>query len=157
MTIGRPSHPELIARRIMTIRHIIYASPEYLAAHGTPKTVKDLASHRLIIYGEDSHPPTPSVNWLRDFAPASGARGHNIVRVNNLRGQLLAVERGVGIASLPDYVVHRRNNLTRILPDMEGARLEAFLTYPEELRSSKRIIVFRDFLLQKIAEASAAD
>jgi len=157
VTIGRPSHPELIARRIMTIRHRIYASPEYLARHGTPISIKDLQAHRLIIYGEDAHPPTPSVNWLRDIGDSGEAQAHNIVRVNNLRGQLLAVERGVGIASLPDYVVHRRNNLTRILPEMEGARLEAFLTYPDELRNSMRIVVFRDFLLQKIAEAGAAD
>ncbi|MHA1114297.1 MAG: LysR family transcriptional regulator [Alphaproteobacteria bacterium] len=156
VTIGRPSHPELLARRIMTIRHRIYASPEYLEAHGTPLTAEDLDSHRLIIYGEDAHPPTQSANWLRDVGARSGGRVHNIVRLNNLRGQLLAVERGVGIASMPDYIVHRRSNLVNILPQLEGARLEAYLTYPQELRNSMRIIVFRDFLLRKIAEAGGA-
>ena len=43
-------------------------------------------------------------------------------------------------------------NLVRVLPDLVGPTIQAYFVYPEELRHSKRIAVFRDFLLQKIAE-----
>jgi DNA-binding transcriptional LysR family regulator len=43
--------------------------------------------------------------------------------------------------------------LVRVLPEIEGPRFDAYFVYPEELRNSKRIQVFRDFLLRKVAEA----
>jgi DNA-binding transcriptional LysR family regulator len=44
-------------------------------------------------------------------------------------------------------------NLTRVLPDVEEPHIDAYFVYPEELRNSKRIQVFRDFLIRKIAQA----
>ena len=43
-------------------------------------------------------------------------------------------------------------SLVRILPELQGPRIDTYFVYPEELRSSKRIQVFRDFLLRKVAE-----
>ena len=43
-------------------------------------------------------------------------------------------------------------DLVRVLPDMPAAEAEAYFVYPEELRTSKRIAVFRDFLLRKVGE-----
>ena len=40
----------------------------------------------------------------------------------------------------------------RVLPELPAAEVEAYFVYPEELRTSKRIAVFRDFLLRKVAE-----
>ena len=59
---------------------------------------------------------------------------------------------GLGIGSLPDYMIPEDVNLVRVLPDLVGPTIQAYFVYPEELRHSKRIAVFRDFLLQKIAE-----
>jgi DNA-binding transcriptional LysR family regulator len=65
-----------------------------------------------------------------------------------------AVQTGVGIAALPDYAVRQySSNLVRILPELEGPAFDAYFVYPEELRHSKRIAVFRDFLIRKIAES----
>ena len=44
-------------------------------------------------------------------------------------------------------------NLVKVLPDLAGPTIQAYFVYPEELRHSKRIAVFRDFLLQKIVES----
>ena len=57
-----------------------------------------------------------------------------------------------GIASLPSFMDAEISGLVRVLPDLLGGEFEAFFVYPEELRSSKRIAVFRDFLLRKVAE-----
>jgi DNA-binding transcriptional LysR family regulator len=43
-------------------------------------------------------------------------------------------------------------DLVRILPELKGPKVEVFFVYPEELRNSKRVAVFRDFLLTRLAE-----
>ena len=68
----------------------------------------------------------------------------------------MAVEAGAGIAALPDYMVDGRQNLVRILTDLEGPSIDAHFVYLEEQRDTKRINVFRDFLLAKVAESKFA-
>ena len=75
-----------------------------------------------------------------------------ILAVNNTYGKLRAVNSGLGLASLPDFVAAENSSLVRVLPELSGPPNEAYFVYPEELRSSKRISVFRDFLLRKVAE-----
>ena len=75
-----------------------------------------------------------------------------MLQVNNIYGLLLAVESGLGIAALPDYMVHGNNSLTRVLPDIEGPSFDTYFVYPEELRNTKRIGVFRDFLISKVQD-----
>ena len=52
-----PRQPDLIQRHLMTTRYHVYASKEYLEAHGTPETIQDLDHHQLIAYGDDATPP----------------------------------------------------------------------------------------------------
>ena len=67
--------------------------------------------------------------------------------VNNVVGLKVAVENGVGIATLPDYLVEGNENLVRLFSESDAPALDAYFVYPEELRSVARIQVFRDFLL----------
>ena len=148
-----PHQPDLIQRRLLTMHLHVYASADYLKNHPMPKTPEDLAYHLMIVYGEDTRPPVTNINWLlelirrRDLHP-------RILKVNNIYAMYRAVQTGVGIATLPDYAVRQySSNLVRILPELEGPAFDAFFVYPEELRHSKRIAVFRDFLVRKIAES----
>ena len=62
------------------------ASPDYLAANGTPESIEELSDHRIVIYGDSPHPTFPKVNWLRDLAlSGSGGRRKPLrtVQVNN--------------------------------------------------------------------------
>jgi DNA-binding transcriptional LysR family regulator len=147
-----PHQPDLIQRRLLTMHLHAYASPDYLKNHPMPQTADDLAEHMMIVYGEDMRPPITNINWLlevirsRDLHP-------RILKVNSIYAMYRAVQTGVGVAALPDYAVRQySSNLVRILPELEGPSFDAYLVYPEELRHSKRIAVFRDFLLRKIAE-----
>jgi DNA-binding transcriptional LysR family regulator len=110
-----------------------------------------LDKHRIIIYGGDSRPPVRYVNWLIE-AGANGRERQPIMAVNNLYAIYRAVESGLGIAAMPDFMERETSDLVRILPELQGPEIEAFFVYPEELRTSKRIAVFRDFLLRKVAE-----
>jgi len=72
--------------------------------------------------------------------------------VNNIYGLLLAIESGLGIGSLPDYMITPDRPLQRILPELQGPTTDAFFVYAEELRNTKRIGVFRDFLEEQVRQ-----
>ncbi len=148
-----PRQPDLIQRHLVTVQVHIYGAPDYLKKYGTPQRAEDLDEHRLIVYGEDARPPVPGVNWLLDVGAKPGRDRRPILAVNNTYGKLRAVNSGLGFASLPDFVAAENNTLVRVLPELSGPPNEAYFVYPEELRSSKRISVFRDFLLRKVAES----
>ena len=147
-----PRQPDLIQRHLVSVQVHIYATNEYLQKFGTPQRPEDLEEHRIIIYGEDARPPVPGVNWLNEVGAKSGPDRRPILTVNNTYGMLRAIMSGLGIAALPDFVASEHTNLVRVLPEVSGPPNEAYFVYPEELRTSKRISVFRDFLLRKVAE-----
>jgi DNA-binding transcriptional LysR family regulator len=70
--------------------------------------------------------------------------------VNNYFGVLQAVLNHLGIGVLPDYLTQDFPNLVRVLPEVESTEVPVFLAYPEELRHSKRVAVFRDFVQDEI-------
>ena len=75
-----------------------------------------------------------------------------MLQVNNIYGQLLAIESGLGVGALPDYMITAKNNIRRVLPDLHGPVFDTYFVYPEEMRKSKRIAIFRDFLEAKARE-----
>jgi len=147
-----PRQPDLIQRHLVSVQVHIYASNDYVQKHGAPKRAEDLDEHRIIVYGEDTRPPVPGVNWLLEVGNKPGHDRRPILTVNNTYGMLRAIMSGLGVAALPDFVANEQTGLVRILPEVSGPPNEAYFVYPEELRTSKRISVFRDFLLRKVAE-----
>lgn len=147
-----PRQPDLIQRHLMTIRFHIYAHRSYLERKGTPETPADLGRHDIIAYPAEARSPVPNINWLLEAGdPPSG--GHvAAMRVNNVYAIGQAVEGGLGMASLPDYMTEGKPDLVRVLPELNGPKVETYFVYAEELRHSKRIAVFRDFLVRKVAE-----
>jgi DNA-binding transcriptional LysR family regulator len=147
-----PRQPDLIQRHLVSVQVHIYASNDYVQKYGAPKRPEELEEHRVIVYGEDARPPVPGVNWLLEVGTKPGHDRRPILTVNNTYGMLRAIMSGLGVAALPDFVASEQQGLVRILPEVSGPPNEAYFVYPEELRTSKRISVFRDFLLRKVAE-----
>jgi len=56
----------------------------------------------------------------------------------------------LGIGVLPDYLTEDFPTLERVLPAIESSDVPVFLAYPEELRHSKRVAAFRDFVMEEI-------
>jgi DNA-binding transcriptional LysR family regulator len=73
-----------------------------------------------------------------------------IMKVNSVYGLLLAVQSGVGLAALPDYITATVPNIIRVLPQVEGPKTVAHFVYPQSLKNVARIIAFRNFLYSKI-------
>ena len=147
-----PNQPDLIRRRLISMRHRAYAAPEYLERFGTPHALDDLDRHRIIAYDETFHQPFTAINWLLEAGVGAGRGRRPILRVNSVYGMFRAAESGLGIAPLPDFMAQITETLVPVLPDLEGSRFDLYFVYPEELRHSQRIAVFRDFLLRKLDE-----
>ena len=72
--------------------------------------------------------------------------------MNSTLAVLLAIRSGLGIGALPDFVVVQNPDLVRVLPDLKSPKVDVYFVYPDELRNSKRVAVFRDFLLSQLAQ-----
>jgi DNA-binding transcriptional LysR family regulator len=151
--LRRPVQPDLVQRKLFTVHHHIYASPDYIRRKGMPKALSDLDDHNIIAFGSTSGFWT-NVNWLETAGLAPGDHRRATLKVNNVYGLRRAVETGLGIASLPDYIVTQESGLVRIQIPAETPAFDSYFVYPEELRDSKRVAVFRDFLVSKAKEWS---
>jgi len=148
-----PRQPDLIQRHLFTGHFHIYAAPPYLNRFGTPKSLGELVRHRVITYGEAMPSAFPRINWLAAAITEDNPGFRPALTVNNVYGIMRAVQAGIGIAALPAFMPDRQSQLVRILHEVPGPEAEAYFVYPEELRNSQRIVVFRDFLLRKVAES----
>ena len=147
-----PRQPDLIQRHLMTMRYHIFAAPEYLKKHGMPKTPEDLDNHRIVVFGEDAHQPVPNLNWLLEAGTRPSRKRQAALKVNSTYAIFRAVQSGLGLGALPDYMSRESGNLVEVLPELRGPTVDTFFVYAEELRHSKRIGVFRDYLVRRIAE-----
>ncbi len=142
-----PSQADLIRRRLMTVHMRLYATDEYLAVRGTPKAVQDLSNHRLVFMNTGVTQVIAGANLVQEIL------SHDIsstLTVNNYFGVLQAVRSNLGIGILPDYVIEDFPEIVNVLPDTKSSEVPVFLAYPEELRQSRRIAAFRDFVTEEI-------
>jgi DNA-binding transcriptional LysR family regulator len=152
--LRRPVQPDLIQRKLFTVHHHIYASPEYVRRKGMPNRLADLDGHSILVFGQAPTYLEP-VNWLETAGRQNGEPRPSVLRLNSAYGLRRAVEAGVGIASLPDYIVGKESSLMQINLDGENPpQFDTYFVYPEELKESKRVVVFRDFIVSKAKEWS---
>ncbi|MEP2531040.1 LysR family transcriptional regulator [Shimia sp.] len=142
-----PSQADLIRKRLMSVRMRLYATQQYLEEHGEIDELKDLSSHRLICQNITSEQVGAGASFVQSLLADDL---QSILYVNNYFGVLQAVIHGLGVGVLPDYVIQDFPDLVRVLPEIESAEVPVFLAYPEELRQSKRIGAFRDFVQEEI-------
>nr|WP_321440001.1 LysR substrate-binding domain-containing protein [uncultured Hyphomonas sp.] len=136
---------DLIQRKLGTVATNLYASPEYLKTAGMPRTPQDLDNHRIIAYGDESS-PLQEMSFAcrvgRDDAPPRPAT----LKVNNVFAMLRAVDAGLGIADVPEYMASTMPRLVKVLPENVGPIFDLYFIYPSDLRRSKRVAAFRDFV-----------
>ncbi|RBI84951.1 LysR family transcriptional regulator [Rhodosalinus halophilus] len=143
-----PSQADLIRKRLMGVRMRLYASPDYLRMHGAPEVPEQLTAHRLIC----QNPRAPQVSAGASLvAHLMTYQPHSTLTVNNYFGVLQGVLAHLGIGVLPEYLSHDFPEMQRVLPEVESNEVPVFLAYPEELRQSRRIAAFRDFVQAEIA------
>ncbi|MEP3277633.1 MAG: LysR family transcriptional regulator [Stappiaceae bacterium] len=149
--LRQPVQPDLIQRRLFTVHFHLYASPLYIKKFGSPKTIKDLIDHRLIIFGDHAPSYLRQMNWLETAGLEDGEQRSTALRINNVVGIKRAVQKGIGVAILPDYLLESDTGLVQLIPEAEVPSFDTYFAYPSELKNTARIKAFRDFLLAKAA------
>lgn len=143
-----PKQENCIKKFLMSFNLKLYASKNYLEKHGIPNTVQDLAQHRLIASSTRSD-FLQDINW--HLRLCEGHRPYLVV--DNL---FSAVSEGLGISTLAAENVHLResDNLQEVLPEVRGPSVNAYLIYPEFLKDSPRVQLFKKFLDDVLAESN---
>ena len=142
---------DLIQRKLVTMRTSLWASQDYLEKNGAPERPEDLDRHRIITYGPTSDDHMTTVNWAQRIGRDDRHLRDAALQVNNVNGMMRAVRAGCGIADLPDYMVLQDSGLVRVLPDHAGPSFDLYFIYPADLKRSKRVAAFRDFVVSQIS------
>jgi len=148
----RPKQLNYIQRKLVDINYHIYGSTKYLEKYGIPKTTNDLNKHRFISFGKGAPSPVFNPDWALKLGNKDNKKRKPIMKVNSVMGLLLAVESGVGLAALPDYLVSQSQNVIKVLSKTEGPITEAHFVYPQSLKNVARLQAFRNFLYSKLSE-----
>jgi DNA-binding transcriptional LysR family regulator len=144
------THADLIQRKIMEVTTSLYAAPGYLARMGMPRTAADLDAHQIVSYaGATADNPMRDVGWASFVGREGGKPRPATLELNNVAAMVRAVEAGLGIASLPDYMAVDSPGLVRVLPELAGPTFEVYFIYSSDLRRSKRIAALRQFLIEE--------
>ncbi len=148
----RPKQLNYIQKKFVDFNYHIYGSNQYLEKNGYPKTLKDLDNHKFITYGRGAPSPVYNPDWVLKLGTKNGKKRKSIMKVNSVYGLLLAVQSGVGLAALPDYIAFNVPNLTKILPNESGKPTETHFVYPASLKANARLTAFRNFIFSKVNE-----
>lgn len=148
---GKRNDSSLIARPIFSGTFALYASPDYLDAHGRPESVEDLLAHSLVVFGS-----TPEKRWV--LSNASGQREILVrgrVAVEDFDYLRLTTAAGAGIAFLPTFLVGpdlHFNRLERVLPEYSQATDTLYVVYPSREFLPAKTRAFVDFVVAQFQE-----
>ncbi len=147
--LRQPTQPDLVQRKLFTVHFHVFANPEYLQRFGTPTTIEDLDKHRIVTFGEQAPAYLRSMNWLETAGRSEGNPRRSVLKANNLVAIKRAVQTGVGIAMLPDYIIDKASSIIPVMMDLEDKvpSFDTYFVYPSELRNTARVTAFREFLL----------
>ena len=153
LRIAELESSSLIARRIMPIARVVCASPDYLAAHGTPKHPSELRRHKLLTYGF----LLTGNQWK-----LSGPDGDHWVQpdwtlcANNAEVLRDAAVKHRGVALLPAFLAEQQlksGALRIILPDYKSPLIALYAIYPPTRHLTMKVRLFIDFLVEHFGEA----
>jgi DNA-binding transcriptional LysR family regulator len=142
---GDTDDGELVGRKIGDSLWAIYASRTYIARHGRPERLEDLAQHALVGF-DDTMAKHRITAWLHRVAPDAVL----VARSNSVLGLVYSAKAGVGVAPLPTALGDAEPDLVRVIePVAELSRIWRMLTTPE-LRHTPRVSAFFDFIVSEI-------
>jgi DNA-binding transcriptional LysR family regulator len=147
-----PEQSDLIRRPLFTAKVRPLASTKYTRRFGTPDTLSDLdKGHRIISYSGQPPQLLPSIGWLETAGRDGGDPRIPAFRVNSVVAIKYAILAGIGIGMIPDYMAEDETDLVPVLTkaEIDPPSLPVLFVYPEELKTSKKVQVLRDFLVAK--------
>jgi DNA-binding transcriptional LysR family regulator len=145
--IGALRDSSLVARKLLSYRHQLLASPEYLKKCKGPKTPKDLREHRLLAFSRWK----PENRW--NFTHVNGRDKETIhfqpyLSMNDYAGVLPAILSGVGIGELPPVFMpglSRKGDLVEVMPKWRFATFDLWLIHLGNRHVPRAVRVFKEF------------
>jgi DNA-binding transcriptional LysR family regulator len=148
LRMGTLQDSSLVARPLGRMRLVNCASPAYLQERGVPRTLADLAGHRLIHYASTPGQSAPGFEYPSSDGyrtlPMEGA-----VIVNNGSSYEAAALAGLGIIQVPAMAVQEKieaGRLAEILPDLPPEPMPVSILYVQRRHLPLRVRVFMDWL-----------
>ena len=82
------------------------------------------------------------LNWLETVGDFEGGQRVATLQINDLLSIRRAVQTGVGIAMLPDYLVEKDSGLVQLLPETEVPSFDTYFAYPEAMKNRRSCMSF---------------
>ncbi|WP_337883468.1 LysR family transcriptional regulator [Chromobacterium haemolyticum] len=153
LRVGELSDSSLVARPLGRFRQLNCASPAYLARHGTPVALEDLARHRLVHYVSTLGARPAGWEWRDDSGSHWLAMSGSVI-VNNADAYQAACLAGLGLIQAPESGVRHlldRGELVEVLPEFRAAPMPVTLLYAHRRNLPRRARVFMDWLAEALA------
>lgn len=151
IVVGEPQVHRAQAIRLGDYRLGLYASTSYLAEHGTPAGVDDLADHPLV-YFIDSMLQVDDLDLAPNFTPTM----RESVTSTNVFVHVEATRASAGIGLLPCFMADRHGDLTRILHDAVTVRLTYWLVTRSESLRRPEVAAVVDAIRATVTEQRSA-
>lgn len=128
-----------------------YASTNYVRRHGAPESLLalDRDGHRIVSYVGVPAQHLAAITWIETAGAPASRRACRRLSANSVVALKYAVRAGIGIGMVPDYMVEEETDLVTVLNEIDPPTLPFLFVYPEELKTSKKVQVLRDFLVSK--------
>jgi len=147
LRVGVLKDSTLVARKILTYRHQLLASPAYLGKFGSPKTPQELLDHRLLAFSRWR----PESRWI--FVHVNGRDKETLnfqpyLSMNDYAGLAAALLAGAGIGELPPIVQPQLvgdGRLVEIMPKWHFRTLDLSLVHPGNRHIPRPVRVFKEF------------
>lgn len=149
--IGSLADSSLVARRLAAVRLVTCAGPDYLARHGAPQTLDDLADHEAILDGNMADPRIWRFGGYGDYRDV---RVHGRLRFTGADACVAAARAGFGITRTPAFAAAddlRAGLLTPVLCNFEPEMIYVHAVYPHARHLAAKVRAFVDFLAQRYA------
>jgi DNA-binding transcriptional LysR family regulator len=142
-----PEQADLIRRPLFTMRVRAYASTYYVRRFGAPHSLDQLDRHRVVSYSGTPAQHLSVIRWLETAGRDGKEPRVPVFRANNVVALKYAIRAGIGLGLIPDYLTEEETELVPVLNEVQLPTMPIIFVYPEELKTSKKVQVLRDFLV----------
>ena len=142
-----PEQADLIRRPLFTMRVRAYASTYYVRRFGAPHSLDQLDRHRFVSYSGTPAQHLSVIRWLETAGRDGKEPRVPVFRANNVVALKYAIRAGIGLGLIPDYLTEEETELVPVLNEVQLPTMPIIFVYPEELKTSKKVQVLRDFLV----------
>ncbi|MFK7958673.1 MAG: LysR family transcriptional regulator [Lysobacterales bacterium] len=147
LRLGRPTQPDLIAKRLVDITFGLYGTRTYLSSQKPIESIEDLSSHDFV--GLEL-PDGGTHIAFSDNSPLPTRPGRIVFSSNSPTAQMSAARHGYGLAVLSCRWANMYPELERVLPHMDLHTAELWLVTHEELKHSARIRAVADAIAERV-------